>query len=167
MGRTERHLQLAEAGIRGHQAMTAAHVAGRKPVVRLATAGPPTTLWILGRGEFVIKDGFHWGATEEQLKELQAYWHRIPNFGLTARVYPSETGWAQVLDWSGTGDDGKIRHAHEVDVITTDADFNITRFEIYWDRQQWKDLFAFLDEGKTPIENYAERIAREPGSAAY
>ena len=33
----------------------------------------------------------------------QMYWQRIPDFGIERfRIYPSETGWVQVVYWGGT-----------------------------------------------------------------
>ena len=56
------------------------------------------------------------------------YWKRIPDFGVKdTKVFASESGWAQVLYWSGTADDGRVFDAQEVDVVTTDEDFHVTR----------------------------------------
>ena len=165
--RTDRHREMAEAGLREHQALTTAHVEGRTPtVVQHDPSGKPAAFFTPQLGESVIENGFAFGGTESALKELQLYWRRIPDFGVKdAKVFPSETGWAQVLYWGGTADDGRVISAQEVDVVTTDDDYDVTRFEIYSDAKQWRDILKFLNDGELPDANYGELIAREPGSS--
>ena len=105
------------------------------------------------------------GATETALRELQLYWKRIPTSVMDAKVFASETGWAQVLYWGGTADDGREFHAQEVDVITTDDDFAVTRYEIYSDAKQWRDIVKFVHDGQLPDVDDGELLAREPGSS--
>ena len=167
MSRTERHREMAEAGIREHQALTAAHVDGRPPpVVRDGGSGTPTTFFTPQMGESVRDGGMSFGGTEHALQELQLYWKRIPDFGVAeAKVFAGESGWAQILYWGGTAEDGQEFRAQEVDVITTDDAFNVTRYEIYSDAKQWRDLLKFVHGGELPGAGYGELIAREPGSS--
>ena len=164
--RTERHREMAERGIREHQALTAAHVEGRTPVVTpTEPSGAPTVFFTPQMGEREVERGMAFGATETSLRELQLYWKRIPDFGVKdTKVFASENGWAQVLYWSGTADDGRVFDAQEVDVVTTDEDFHVTRYEIYSDAKQWRDILKFLHGGKLPDADYGELIASEPGS---
>ena len=166
--RAARHRILAEAGIKEHQDMIAAHLAGQKPpVVRSFETGKPAVFFTPQSGEKLRERGMSWGGTEHALKELQMYWRRIPNFGVhEARIFTSEEGWVQVLYWSGTADDGTYLAAQEVDVITTDADFDIVRLEIHSDKAQWINIVTFLHGGKTPTASYDELMMGEPGSAA-
>jgi hypothetical protein len=166
--RTERHREMAEIGVREHQALTTAHLDGRAPkVVDRRRGGKATIFYTAQQGERVVERGFVFGATEMALRELQMYWRRIPDFGVTDyKVFANESGWAQVLYWSGTGDDGRVYSAQEADVVTTDEDFAVTRFEVYCDAKQWRDIVAFVNGGKLPAADYDELIARERGSAA-
>ena len=111
--RTERHREMAETGIREHQALTTASVEGRT---------------------------------------------------LVTRAKPPGSGWAQVLYWGGTSGDGQVFDAQEVDVFTTDDDFDVTRYEIYSDAKQWRDILKFLHGWQLPSAGYGELIAQEPGS---
>ena len=165
--RTERHREMAERAIREHQALTTAHVEGSTPTVTVQNPnGKPTAFFTPQLGEHLVEEGMAFGATETSLRELQLYWKRIPDFGVKdTKVFPSETGWAQVLYWGGTADDGQIIDAQEVNVITTDEDFAVTRFEIYSDAKQWRDILKFLHGGNLPDAGYGELIAREPGSS--
>ena len=165
--RTDRHREIAERGIREHQALTTAHVEGGTPTVTAPVpSGKPTVFFTPQLGEHVVEEGMAFGATETSLRELQMYWKRIPDFGVKdTKVFPSETGWAQVLYWSGTGDDGTVIDAQEVDVITTDDEFDVTRFEIYSDAKQWRDILKFLNHGQLPDAGYGELLAREPGTS--
>jgi hypothetical protein len=177
LSRSEQHLQMAEEGLRAFHAITEAHVAGKIPEVRPEKENKkPVEIWFLGGTALQLEEGMTGLGTEDTLKEMQVYWPRIPNFGMKEwRVYPNETGWAQVTVWAGTGVDGERKAANEVDVITTDKDFNIVRWEIYWDRPEWQAVWDYVSEdylsqGKEPIkfpENYMEHIARQPGLAAY
>ena len=163
--RIERHRQMAEAGIREHQALSEANVAGHKPVIaRASTSGVPATYFTPQGGEQQRPEGISWGGSEKTLKELQIFWKRIPDFRIEARIYPSETGWAQVLHWIGTGDDGSDWEVQEIDVFTTDEAFNVTRMEIYSDLQQWKDLLDYLGVGQMTGPAYYELIQSQPGS---
>jgi hypothetical protein len=164
--RAERHQELAEAGIRAHQGLTTAHVERRAPAAGHASGGKPTTLRTPQLGERVIESGFSFGATESALKELQLYWQKIPDFGVKdAKVFSSETGWAQVLYWGGTTDDGLPVSAEEVDIVTTDEDFDIVRYEIYSDAKQWRDLLKIVHDGRLPSQSYDEMMAAQPGTA--
>ena len=163
--RIERHRLMAEAGVREHQALTAANVAGRRQVIaRSSTGGTPATYFTPQGGEQSRPEGISWGGSEKTLKELQIFWKRIPDFGIEARIYPSETGWAQALNWRGTADDGSYWDVQEVDIFTTDEDFNVTRMEIYSDLQQWKDLLDYLGVGQMTGAAYYELIQSQPGS---
>ncbi|RYD89091.1 MAG: hypothetical protein EOP61_32350 [Sphingomonadales bacterium] len=165
--RIERHRQMAEAGINEHRALTAANVAGRRPVIaRASTTGVPATYFTPQGGEQLRADGISWGGSEKTLKELQIFWKRIPDFGIEARIYPSETGWAQALNWIGTADDGTHWDVQEVDIFTTDEAFNVIRMEIYSDLRQWKDLLTFLGCGDMTGAAYYELIQSQPGSGA-
>jgi hypothetical protein len=158
---------MAEGAIRDHQALTTAHVAGRTPTVTAQEPrAVPTIFYTPQLGEQVVESGMLFGATEASLRELQLYWKRIPDFGVKdTKVFPSETGWAQVLYWGGTADDGRVIEAQEVDVITTDEAFHVTRFEIYSDAKQWRDILKFLHDGQLPEVGYGELVARQAGSS--
>ena len=108
--RTTRHSELAAAGIKEHQDMIAAHLAGLKPpIVRSYETGKPAIFFTPQSGEKIVKGGISWGGTEHALKELQMYWRRIPDFGVhEARIFASEEGWVQVLYWSGAAPDGTL-----------------------------------------------------------
>ena len=80
-------------------------------------------------------------------------------------MFASDTGWAQVLYWGGTSDDGQEFRAQEVDVITTDDDFAVTRYEIYSDAKQWRDIVKFVHGGQLPDVDYGALLGGEPGSS--
>ena len=50
-------------------------------------------------------------------------------------------------------------------MITTDDEFDVTRFEIYSDAKQWRDILKFLNHGQLPDAGYGELLAREPGTS--
>jgi len=162
--RIERHCQMAEDGLREIQAFTEAHLAGKEPVItRSTTTGVPASFFTPQGGESVREQGITWGGSEKHLKELQIYWARIPDFGIDARIFPGEDGWAQVLYWSGTADNGELKEAQEIDVFKTDENFNIVRKEIYSDLGQWKELLTFLGYGDMIGANYWELIRKQHG----
>jgi hypothetical protein len=166
--RTARHGEMAEAGIRAHQALTDAHVSGGRPMIEPASPeANPTVFFTPQMGEQIVEGGMSFGATDTALRELQLYWTRIPDFGVKdAKVFPSDDGWAQVLYWGGTADNGDSITAQEVDVITTDDAFAITRFEIYSDAKQWRKIIEFVHGGALPGGSYADLIARATGTDA-
>lgn len=145
--RSERHREMAEAALRAHQGLTEAHLGGRepepapeqKPARSVAFYTPQ-----LGESEL---DRTPMSGGEMSLRELEMYWKRIPDFGIKDyEIFPSEAGWAQVLYWRGTGEDGQEYLAEEVDIVRTDDDFNVTRFEIYSDAAQWMELVAYAND---------------------
>ncbi len=165
--RTDRHRELAERGVRAHQGLTEAHVAGQQPTVQAASAtGKATVLYTPQLGEHVIADGFSFGATEGGLRELQMFWQKFPDFGVKeAKVFASESGWAQVLYWAGTAEDGSPVSAQEVDVVTTDDDFDVVRYEIYSESTQWQKLMAVVRQGQSADLSYGDLMAQQPGGA--
>ncbi len=138
---------MAEAAIRAHQALTEAHVAGHEPVVTPPKdASRKVTLYTPQYGEHDVDDTVMAGG-EGSLRELRMFWQRIPDFGVKSyEVFASETGWAQVLYWGGTGLNDTLYQAQEVDVVRTDGEFNITRFEIYSDGKQWLKLVEYAND---------------------
>ena len=159
--RTERHQEMAERAMRAHQALTEAHVAGREPVV--VEQPPPTKTIVFYTPQLGEKEVEHtpMSGGEGSLKELRMYWKRIPDFGIKEyEIFASENGWAQVLYWRGTGDDGTELSAEEVDIVRTDDEFDITRFEIYSDAKQWTKLVAYAHDTSTKdLASYAELVA--------
>jgi hypothetical protein len=150
--RIERHREMAQKRIREHQAMTQAHIEGRTPVCPAADVlGTNATFFSPAFGEIAQKQDAN-GQDSVSLNELRMYWHRIPDFGIKKfEIFPSETGWAQVLYWSGTTKEGKVLRAQEADIFRTDENFKIVRIENYHDWQQWKELAAFA-AGKDPAK---------------
>jgi hypothetical protein len=150
--RIERHRQMAEKRIREHQAMTQAHVEGRKPVCPAADIlATNATFFAPAFGEIAQHQDAS-GQDSASLNELRMYWQRIPDFGIKKfEIFASETGWAQVLYWSGTTKEGNVLQAQEADIFRTDANFKIVRIENYHDWQQWKELAAFA-AGKDPAK---------------
>jgi hypothetical protein len=159
---------MAEAGIRAHRALTDAHVSGGRHLIVPASSQATRTVFFTPQmGEHIVEGGMAFGATDTALGELQLYWKRIPDFGIKdAKVFPSDDGWAQVLHWGGTADNGDSITAQEVDVITTDDAFAITRFEIYSDAKQWRKIIELVHGGALPGGSYADLIARSPGTDA-
>ncbi len=160
--RTERHRQMAEKYLIEHQAMTQAHIEGRTPTLPTAIQTGPVTFYIPQRGESIMEGGAHFADNALPLRELELYWKRIPDFGVKRYdIFASESGWAQVLYWGGTGEDGTVFNAEEVDVMKTDEDFRVTRFEIYSDAKQWRQLVAYVHHAdpETWVDgNYNELI---------
>jgi hypothetical protein len=160
MTRTDRHQEMAQRALRAHQALTQAHVEGREPVVDEQPAGKPMVLYTPQLGEREL-DHAPLSGGEGSLRELRMYWKRIPDFGVQDfEIFPSETGWAQVLYWGGTGLDGKDYRAEEVDIVRTDDALDITRFEIYSDAKQWTKLVAYAnDASPADLPGYDELLA--------
>jgi hypothetical protein len=106
--------------------------------------------------------------SEMSLRELQMYWKRIPDFGVTEyEIFTSEKGWTQILCWRGTGEDGAEYRGDEVDVVYTDDEFSVARVEIYSDAKQWSAIVAYAND-KTIEElkdspGYAELLADGSG----
>jgi hypothetical protein len=144
VSRIEHHREMAEKRIRDHQAMTNAHIVGRAPVCQIAdVVAANATFFTPAFGEGPLRTSQD-GSDHVGLNELRMYWHKIPDFGVKRyEIFPSDTGWAQVLYWSGTTTDGKIVEAQEADIIKTNEKFEIVRIENYHDWQQWKALAAF------------------------
>lgn len=142
---TQRHQQIAETYLQEHQAMTRAHVAGLPPVLPTAIQSGPITFYIPQRGESILENGGHFADPALPLRELELYWQRIPDFGIQRYdIFANDTGWAQVLYWGGTGEDGTVFHAEEVDIMKTDETGRVHRFEIYSDAKQWRQLVAYV-----------------------
>ena len=160
--RTERHFAMAERYLKEHQAMTAAHVAGREIVLPTAIQSGPIEFYIPQRGNSVMQNGGHFADAAMPLRELQLYWKRIPDFGIQRyEIFTSEAGWSQTLYWGGTGEDGQVFNAEEVDIVKTDENFRVTRFEIYSDAKQWRQLVAYVQhmDPETYVDgNYMELI---------
>jgi len=98
----------------------------------------------LGRTEL---DHIPLSGDEESLAELRMYWKRIPDFGLKdIEVFPNPKGWVQLSYWCGRGVDGYDWRVGEIDVVTTDDDFNVTRFEAYCDADEWIKVLAYTFE---------------------
>ena len=134
---------MAESALRGHQEMTRAHVEGREPVFD-EVAPRAVTYFTPQSGERVVEWSGGMRASSSSLKELKMYWQRIPDFGIERfRIFPSETGWVQVVHWGGTDLDGQHHRAEEVDVVDTDQECNVVRYEVYSDKAQWMELVAF------------------------
>lgn len=150
--RAERHRAVAEQNLSAHQALARAHLEGREPAVRPEpTAAKPGVLYTPQTGESAL-DHTPISGCESSLRELRMYWKRISDFGIESfEIFPSEVGWAQVLYWGGTGENGQEYRAQEVDVVRTDEAFDITRFEFYSDAGQWIELVAYVND-KTPKE---------------
>jgi hypothetical protein len=157
--RTELHRATAEAALRAHQALTEAHVAGHEPEAEpIPDDAPSFTIYTPQLGEQQMQ-GTPMSGDERSLKELQMYWKRIPDFGVKRyEIFPSETGWAQILYWSGTGEDGVRYEAEESDIVRTDDDGNIARFEIYSDAGQCMRLVAYAND-RTVEEMEARRAS--------
>ena len=160
--RTERHRRMAETYLAEHQAMTKAHIEGRTPVLPTAIQSGPIEFYIPQRGDSIMESGAHFADNGLPLRELQLYWRRIPDFGIKRyEIFVSETGWAQALYWGGTGEDGTIFNAEEVDIVKTDETFRVTRLEIYSDAKQWRELVAYVhhaDAEQWVDGNYNELI---------
>ena len=160
--RIERHYRMAEKYLLEHQAMTRAHIEGREPVLPTVMQTGPVAFYIPQRGESILESGGHFADNALPLRELQLYWQRIPDFGIQRYdIFASETGWAQVLYWGGTGEDGTVFNAEEVDIMKTDENSRVTRFEIYSDAKQWRQLVAYVhnaDPETWQDGNYMELI---------
>lgn len=160
--RSERHFAMAERYLKEHQAMTAAHVAGREIVLPTAIQSGAIDFYIPQRGESVMENGGHFADNALPLRELQLYWKRIPDFGVKRyEIFTNESGWSQTLYWGGTGEDGRVFNAEEVDIVKTDENFRVTRFEIYSDAKQWRQLVAYVQNADpdTYVDgNYMELI---------
>ena len=144
--RIERHAEMAEAMVNGHQSMTEAKVGGEEPVAAVAEGSSRKMIFYTPQyGEHEVDACMAMGGSGS-LRELKMFWQRIPDFGVKSYdVFANEKGWAQVLYWSGTGDDGNTYSAEEVDVVHTDDEFNITRFEIYSDSTQWTKVVEYTN----------------------
>lgn len=165
--RSERHRQMAEKYLIEHQAMTLAHIEGRQPTLPTAIQTGPVTFYIPQRGESIMEGGAHFADNALPLRELELYWKRIPDFGIKRYdIFTSDSGWSQVLYWGGTGEDGTVFNAEEVDIMKTDENFRVTRFEIYSDAKQWRQLVAYVHHAdpETWIDgNYNELIGATGG----
>jgi len=154
---------MADAALRGHQALTRAHVEGRDPVIEETPAEMTGTITYFTpqSGERVLEWTGGMRASEGSLQELAMYWQRIPDFAIERyRIYPSETGWVQVVYWGGTSEDGEHHRAEEVDVVDTDDDFNVVRYEVFSDKAQWMNLVAYAyDRPVEELGNYGDMIA--------
>lgn len=152
--RIDRHRTMAEQRIRGHQAMTEAHVQGRTPVSPERDIGR-IIYFTPQSGERVVEGDSIFGKNGA-LHELEMYWKEIPDFGIKSfEIFATETGWAQTLHWNGTTRSGEFVRGEEADVYKTDEDFNIVRVEYYCDAKQWHRLAA-LAAGEDP-ETFDER----------
>ncbi len=159
--RTERHRQMAEAALRAHMAMTQAHVEGGEPVTSVPTpTGKKVVVYTPQYGENAV-DASPLGASDGALRELRMFWKRIPGFGIKEyEIFPSETGWAQVTHWRGTGEDGNEYLGQEVDIVHTDDDLDVTRFEIYSDSKQWMKLVEYAnDKPARELPSYSQLLA--------
>ena len=144
--------------------MTQAHIEGRTPVSPERDSGR-IVYFTPQSGERVVEGDSIFGKGGA-LHELQMYWRRIPDFGIKQfEIFPTETGWAQTLHWSGTTADGEFVHAEEADVYKTDESFNIVRVEYYCDSKQWFKLAA-LAAGEDPETFDAKRYFELSGSTA-
>jgi hypothetical protein len=144
--RTERHLEIAEGHIRAHQAMTQAKIEGRTPVCPPSKLKPGCVVFAPQSGERVVQNSIYGpqDPKEGSLKELRMFWARIPDFGIKHfHVFATEEGWGQILHWSGTGEDGELKHAEEASFSWTDPEFNVTRVELYSDSRQWMGVAAY------------------------
>ena len=163
--RTERHRVIAEEHIRAHQAMTEAHIAGRAPVSRRSLIKPGVRVFMPQTGERIVQNSIYGeqDPVDGALKELRMFWARIPDFGIKEfAVFPAESGWVQVLKWSGTGEDGTFWAAQEASAYETDAVFEVTRIEIYSDTAQWMAVAAYAsgsDPATFGVEDYFAAVA--------
>ena len=150
MSRTEHHRAMAEKRITEHMAMTAAHIAGREPICPAADVYAPDATFFtpaFGEGKAMASTD---GADHISLNELRMYWQKIGDFGIKRyEIFPSESGWLQVLYWNGHNQEGKLVEAQEADLFHTDKDFRITRTENIHDWAQWQALAAYAN-GKDP-----------------
>ena len=147
--RIERHRAMAQERIRAHMAMTQAHMAGRVPVSMSFDSGPVEYFTPQSNKAIIVEGGYIFGK-DGQLRELRMYWDRVPDFGIKEfEVFPSESGWAQVLYWRGTTVDGQEIAGQEADIIRTDENFNVIRVEYYCESKQWTTLAA-IAQGVDP-----------------
>ena len=150
MSRTERHREMAEQALTGHQELTRAHVEGRTPTPTDDRPARKVIFFTPQSGEREVDWGGGMRSNRTSIRELEMYWQRIPDFGIERfRIYPSETGWVQVVYWGGTSEDGRHHRREEVDVVDTDEDGNVIRWEAHSDKQQWMDLVAIATTARS------------------
>ena len=145
--------------------MVGAHLDGRTPVSPWLPKTADCVFATTRDGEVVWGKGDH--DQRLQLRELQFYWQKIPDFGPKEfRVIPDEAGWAAFIYWGGMERGGKVWRLMEADRVTTDAEFNVTRYEVHCELGQWRRLAASID-GSDPATftalDYDRVLAAQPG----
>jgi hypothetical protein len=100
---------------------------------------------------------------ERGTAEFQKFWTRMPDFGLVAHGEPivDETGFAVWIRLEGTTADGTKHGAWEFDIVRTDGEGTITRYEAMLDMGELRSLLALVAEtsGEESLDEIRAKLA--------
>lgn len=160
--RSVRNRQLCDGYVR---ALAIAPEIGRVEFPADWVVGPDTIQWLpaaMGTGEHQL--GVHLaeqGVThsERGTAEFQKFWKLMPDFGLVAHGEPivGDSGFAVWIRLEGTTADGTKVGLWEFDLVHTDQDGVITRYEAMFDMGELQSLLA-VAIGETTGQESMEEI---------
>jgi hypothetical protein len=163
--RIQRHAQMGEEYWHMTMDCVTAHLQGRRPLSPWLPRSADSVVAFAQTGDIPLGEGDE--NKIMQLKELQMFWQKIPDFGPKSfKLVPDENGWGVFLYWGGTDETGKKYLYYEADRVTTDANFDVTRYEIHCDLAEWMRLAAFVNDADPDtftIQDYLKAIQGMPG----